>query len=559
MDYQQIEAELVGRGVISVEKLSIEDTKFLGGDLDHTHLVKGLDYALLQKERMRMTKEQEETLQREKQAAKKQAAAAASAAAMRREDMQVNSAVARNTLAVLFNRPKSDMAAMFLPRRTAFVYEFDPEEASGLDTDIPTTLRRSKADCPPLVESIFASVDAGVLERIVKIMGYMKFNTGGKPGRKLKKKEREEILQGLSDAQPASKSEPTLKGSLAALAPPKPAEAEEDIFGDAGADYKPELPERKKKEAGAAAKKEAPSYFGEKDDMADIPNAGEYKGALPGPPPGPGAYPPPPPRPPGGYDASSYAPQPYGAPAGPAFPGYDAYYAARGQGYMDPDQYEAYVQANVAYQASMDPEYQALLAKQAMLQSLEEEGFEEGELGAGAWAGGRTLTQQEKDAGLASVFKRDETKWRSKVADEKEKDPNYVDDFYSECYPSYMAFAQEVVDSDDEDYTKMDTRGKGASRYDFATEEEWEKYKESKEAMPKAAYQFGVKMGDGRKSHKGLEKARDQKLDTQLNKIEKLLTDKGHDHHDAFGKTPKRGTTYTDSELNVNTKKRQRI
>ena len=30
-------------------KQMIEESKFLGGDLEHTHLVKGLDYALLQK------------------------------------------------------------------------------------------------------------------------------------------------------------------------------------------------------------------------------------------------------------------------------------------------------------------------------------------------------------------------------------------------------------------------------------------------------------------------------------------------------------------------------
>ena len=29
--------------------ISVEESKFLGGDVDHTHLVKGLDYALLQK------------------------------------------------------------------------------------------------------------------------------------------------------------------------------------------------------------------------------------------------------------------------------------------------------------------------------------------------------------------------------------------------------------------------------------------------------------------------------------------------------------------------------
>ena len=32
-----------------VRRAEIEKTKFLGGDMEHTHLVKGLDYALLQK------------------------------------------------------------------------------------------------------------------------------------------------------------------------------------------------------------------------------------------------------------------------------------------------------------------------------------------------------------------------------------------------------------------------------------------------------------------------------------------------------------------------------
>ena len=41
-------------------------------------------------------------------------------------------------------------------------------------------------------------------------------------------------------------------------------------------------------------------------------------------------------------------------------------------------------------------------------------------------------------------------------------------------------------------------------RYDFNTEEEWQKYKETREQMPKAAFQFGVKMTDGRKAHKNL-------------------------------------------------------
>lgn len=42
-------ANIMGQGGGAVGALSIEDSKFLGGDVDHTHLVKGLDFALLQK------------------------------------------------------------------------------------------------------------------------------------------------------------------------------------------------------------------------------------------------------------------------------------------------------------------------------------------------------------------------------------------------------------------------------------------------------------------------------------------------------------------------------
>ena len=37
------------RPLIQGANLTIDETKFLGGDVEHTHLVKGLDYALLQK------------------------------------------------------------------------------------------------------------------------------------------------------------------------------------------------------------------------------------------------------------------------------------------------------------------------------------------------------------------------------------------------------------------------------------------------------------------------------------------------------------------------------
>ena len=48
----------------------------------------------------------------------------------------------------------------------------------------------------------------------------------------------------------------------------RPADEDEDIFGDAGKDYRAELP--KSRDGGAAASTRG-QYFAEKDDMADLP------------------------------------------------------------------------------------------------------------------------------------------------------------------------------------------------------------------------------------------------------------------------------------------------
>ncbi|CDJ68477.1 hypothetical protein, conserved [Eimeria necatrix] len=53
-----------------LKERTVEESKFLGGDVDHTHLVKGLDVVLLNKVRAELNKEQQ-----------RQAAAAAAAAA----------------------------------------------------------------------------------------------------------------------------------------------------------------------------------------------------------------------------------------------------------------------------------------------------------------------------------------------------------------------------------------------------------------------------------------------------------------------------------------------
>ncbi|MBA0564587.1 hypothetical protein Golob_009518, partial [Gossypium lobatum] len=140
----------------------------------------------------------------------------------------------------------------------------------------------------------------------------------------------------------------------------------------------------------------------------------------------------------------------------------------------------------------------------------------------------RYMTQEEKDRGLGSVFKRDDQRLQQlREKDAREKDPNFISESYSECYPGYQEYNREIVDSDDEDdLSKMDMGGRAKGRlhrWDFETEEEWATYNEQKEAMPKAAFQFGVKMQDGRKTRK---QNKDQKLNNELHKINKILARK---------------------------------
>jgi len=197
---------------------------------------------------------------------------------------------------------------------------------------------------------------------------------------------------------------------------------------------------------------------------------------------------------------------------------YDAYgqpvYVDPSLAFQHPDA-QAYIQAAVAYQASADPDFQGLLLQQAAL--AEDQLDEEGQAG---------MTQAEKDAGLGSVFKRnDEDLKARRETDVRERETSFVSETYSECYPGYQEYVPEVVSDDEEDLTHMDVgraRGKGPNRSDFHNEEEWESYNYKREAAPRAAFQFGIKMADGRKNRK----QKDQKLSSQLQKINTLIKEK---------------------------------
>ncbi|KAF7732095.1 hypothetical protein EC973_006350 [Apophysomyces ossiformis] len=66
------------------------------------------------------------------------------------------------------------------------------------------------------------------------------------------------------------------------------------------------------------------------------------------------------------------------------------------------------------------------------------------------------------------------------------------------------------------------------TRWDFDDEEEWQKYKDSVEIHPKSAFQFGVKLGDGRKRNREQRKGMSdkQKLNREYQQVKNLMEKK---------------------------------
>lgn len=71
-------------------------------------------------------------------------------------------------------------------------------------------------------------------------------------------------------------------------------------------------------------------------------------------------------------------------------------------------------------------------------------------------------------------------------------------------------------------------------RWDFDTAEEYGEYMSNKEALPKAAFQYGVKMADGRRTRR-IQGKKDEKtkLDRDLQKINALIAKRKADSSDS--------------------------
>ena len=113
----------------AVRSLTVEESKYLGGDMEHTHMVKGLDFALLAKVRAEMDAKEE---RRDEQLEK-----ALDEALNKLEATTLLGKSVRN-LALTERRVSTKNVDMFLPGRTTFVFDLDDD----FGTEIPTAVSR---------------------------------------------------------------------------------------------------------------------------------------------------------------------------------------------------------------------------------------------------------------------------------------------------------------------------------------------------------------------------------------------------------------------------------
>ncbi|OAF68045.1 hypothetical protein A3Q56_04219 [Intoshia linei] len=98
---------------------------------------------------------------------------------------------------------------------------------------------------------------------------------------------------------------------------------------------------------------------------------------------------------------------------------------------------------------------------------------------------------------------------------------------YMECYPGAAEWTEALGDDSEEevDFSKMDTGSRKTTlgRWDFVDEEQYHKYQSKREAMPKAAFQYGKKTSDGRKTRRTKNKDTNASTDKEWQKIQKII------------------------------------
>lgn len=412
-------------------KQIIQESKYLGGDMEHTHLVKGLDYALLDKVRAEIMSKEEE------KEAEMEAVLTDATKDPEKDDpeayIQFRTKLGRNIYRTLFKRQLPERNDLFIPGRMAYVVDLEDEYT---DFDVPVTLIRSKADCPSLEATTTLTTNDIVINKLTQILSYLR---QGKKDRKLKKKDKGRL-----------KDEEKLKG------------ADDGIYDGVG-DYAPSFTKDTKHDR---KDHDRDHHHDNHDRNREHRNRNRDRGKDHG-------------------EKKSYFEKP-----------------------VEEDD----IKREAPHQTASE-----------MVRTINDRFGK-------TWDSLETADSKRNTTQMSSSNKEKEQMKKIKT--------KICINSYAECYPGMMESADAIDDSDDEvDYTKMDKGNKKGpiGRWDFDTQEEYSDYMSNKEALPKAAFQYGVKMADGRKTRRTGPKDEKKELDREWQRIQNIIAKRKHAAGDGSG------------------------
>lgn len=488
-----------------------EQSKFLGGDREHTHLVKGLDYALLHKVRQEEPDQDTETADLDQvfESVEKTAKTDDIVATPQDEEVpEMNSAIARNIYKYAIEEPAKKppkVNEMFIPGRTVFVFELpitskSRKSKSGVVEDnnpfaVPTVVVRSRADVDQHEAESVENPEADmVMEKVMKILlsirtGERKIETEAelKAKRKAVAAAAAKVTAAkLQDEEDLPQVEPDLDG--------------DDIFADVGREYVVE-----------------PIHESEpvRENAMDID--GDELGPMVGP------------SRPDDVDMSHYY-------SDESDNDQDQDEGAGDEQGRDPDNEEPVLGPVPPSETDFTGYYE---------EGSDEEGsgssIQEGESAMDEYYDNTTVSESRRSRSPSApeytTSKDTEMSRRKARLEDIEIDEDA--DYYS-AYGLGMrgGLGATAYDSDEEEDQGESTilidkgthKNKRAQlgRFDFDTEEGFNRYKDTVEVVPKTSFQYGVKMSDGRKTgkwdeSKGKGLSKEEKLDRDWQRISRLM------------------------------------
>ncbi|KAK4472066.1 hypothetical protein MN116_005439 [Schistosoma mekongi] len=416
-------------------RMLIQESKYLGGDMEHTHLVKGLDYVLLQKVRLEIQNKEIEAEQALDDELNKPDNKIIKESTTNEEGIQYRTHLAANICNVLFNERLPERNEYFQPGRMAYRIELEDD---SVDFEVPATVIRSKSDCLQTDGRGAGGITTNeiVINKLTQILSYLR--AGKRHAKKAKLKGR---VGAVGEKPEFDYEDNRHLHNIRKI-------ASTDIFEGVGNDYLPTV------------KKHGKNNDGKTDSLDDSKVSNSHN------------------RP-----TTSIA---------------NTTTTANNNNSGNSNTESNNVQSSY-FDIPANPNSNANSSLNATKEFLNE------------------LSQR--------FGVKDESKLQEKASLERFFAKTQVT-CYDECYPGFAESYDAMGDSDDEaDFSKMDLGNKKGpvGRWDFETQEEYSDYMSNKEALPKAAFQYGVKMADGRRTRRIGPKDEKAELDRQLQKIQSII------------------------------------